>query len=741
LKQKPLPQAQSLEAATLEPVAMSCNFHAFPLVNPNELLESLSLDDASRIDQACCRFEDAIRSGQHPRIEDFLPGFVEPARSALLRELLLTEIEFRTVGGLPVVREAYERRFPGQQPLLDSVWRQAGIEYAEPAGADRLIAERDTVPAEGQSTQRESTRHVGEEDPLDFLGPPQEPGELGTVGGYRLLKVLGRGGMGLVFEALDPHLGRLVALKVMRPSLAAKTLARQRFLREARAMAAVEHDHVAPVYHVGEDHGVPFLAMPLLRGESLQQRLDRCRALSIAEAFRIGRQVAAGLAAAHARGLIHRDIKPDNIWLEAETDRVKILDFGLARAAEGDTTLTHAGTVMGTPKYMSPEQALGQEVDARSDLFSLGSVLYRLLGGQAPYSGDSVTAVLVSVALNTPQPLQELNPQVPPALAEVIERLMHKAPAQRYQSAQEVIAALDAAQQSAAGAIEPTSVREPEPATMSRSDTHVRSQTVANSVSRHPPPLLEPRTAHPAVPPRAMRRPLVYLAAAAVIVLGSVLAATQFLKNRPPPTPSLSLDGTVDVDVHDPDDPARPWQRLFSPLALPVRPTDRIRIQTTLNQPAYPYVLWLGCKGDVTPLYPWVPSNEPDWTSRPLEELPVRAVMQPDGTHAGYRVTGPTGMETIILMMRKSPLPKGVDAAVQARLKDRPPQEGISNRRFVAYFVNGELLRKDQDLQRGIDVSATEVEARLVALHADLYQRLRPYCDRLWAVSFTHVDE
>ncbi len=211
-----------------------------------------------------------------------------------------------------------------------------------------------------------------------FLAPAELPDELGRIAGYRVLKVLGSGGMGIVMEAEDMQLGRRAALKVMRPMLAASPAARTRFLREARAAAAIQHDNVVTIYQVGEHDGLPYLAMQLLDGEPLARRLARQGKFPLAETVRIGRQIAAGLAAAHAREVVHRDIKPDNIWLETEGDRVKILDFGLAHVADNLPRLTQSGAVAGTPAYMAPEQIANEAVDPRSDLFSLGCVLYEM---------------------------------------------------------------------------------------------------------------------------------------------------------------------------------------------------------------------------------------------------------------------------------------------------------------------------------------------------------------------------
>ncbi len=193
----------------------------------------------------------------------------------------------------------------------------------------------------------------------DFLSPPQSGDELGRLGKYRILKVMGHGGMGVVYKAEDPVLKRSVAIKAMLPGVAAGASAGQRFLREAQTMAAVEHDHIVRIHDVAEERGVPFLAMEFLKGEPLDVRLERDGKLAAAETVRIGREIAAGLQAAHERGLIHRDIKPANVWLEAPRGRVKILDFGLARSAEQESMLTQQGAIVGTPSYMAPEQARG----------------------------------------------------------------------------------------------------------------------------------------------------------------------------------------------------------------------------------------------------------------------------------------------------------------------------------------------------------------------------------------------
>jgi serine/threonine-protein kinase len=272
---------------------------------------------------------------------------------------------------------------------------------------------------------------------LDFLAPSDWPDSMGRLGPYEVKGILGRGGMGVVLKAFDLALNRNVAIKVLLAPLAAHGAARRRFLREARAAAAVVHEHVVSVHAVDEAHGLPYLVMEYVPGRSLQERLDREGPLSLTEVLRIGMQTAAGLAAAHAQGLVHRDVKPANILLENGVERVRLTDFGLARAV-ADAALTQSGVVAGTPQFMAPEQARAEALDHRADLFSLGSTLYAMCTGHAPFRAESAVAVLRRVSDDTPRPVRELNPDVPAWLAAIIARLHAKDPAQRYQSATEV---------------------------------------------------------------------------------------------------------------------------------------------------------------------------------------------------------------------------------------------------------------------------------------------------------------
>jgi serine/threonine protein kinase len=286
----------------------------------------------------------------------------------------------------------------------------------------------------------------------DFLAPPQADEELGRLGKYRILKILGAGGMGIVFQGEDLLLKRSVAIKLMLPSLAAD--AGQRFLLEAQAMAAVKNEHIVTIYQADQEHGKFFFAMELLKGEPLQERLNRREPLPVGEVLRIGREIAEALAAAHKMGLIHRDIKPANIWLEADpaldtanqAGRVKLLDFGLARIAAQQARLTQRGVLVGTPAYMAPEQALGSAPDARCDLFSLGVVLYQMCTGLQPFHAPDVISTLLQVSQHQPVAPITLHAELPVGLSDLIMQLLQKDADKRPASAAAVVHTLQSLQ-------------------------------------------------------------------------------------------------------------------------------------------------------------------------------------------------------------------------------------------------------------------------------------------------------
>ncbi|MCY2995324.1 MAG: protein kinase, partial [Planctomycetota bacterium] len=255
---------------------------------------------------------------------------------------------------------------------------------------------------------------------------------------FRLLRRIGHGGMGDVYEAHDESLDRRVAVKVLPDDLARDEVFIARFRAEAWAVAHLEHPHVVSLHFIGEDGGHHFFVMDLVDGESLAQRLARERCLPLPESLRIIEQCLAGLEAAHAQGLIHRDIKPSNIMLEAHTGRVLLVDFGLVRRIDQSLLITATGLIMGTLDYISPEQARGRPADARSDLYSLGAVLYQMLAGRLPFTADTPTGMLFQHAYEPPFPLAEAVPDLPAPMVRIVQRLMAKDPAERHQSCAEV---------------------------------------------------------------------------------------------------------------------------------------------------------------------------------------------------------------------------------------------------------------------------------------------------------------
>ncbi|HEX8201266.1 MAG TPA: serine/threonine-protein kinase, partial [Isosphaeraceae bacterium] len=353
----------------------------------------------------------------------------DPVRlQGLLDDALPEEVERALLDHLGEC-EACQRgleRLAAEGPWWANLRRFAPIETSTPDGPSptiRVAVDSGAIDFRGPAE--------GDEVSLDFLAPSDDPRFLGRLGRYEVTGIVGRGGMGLVLKALDPPLNRYVAVKVLAPELATSGPARTRFAREAKAAAAVAHEHVVPIYAVDEAGGLPYLVMPYVAGQSLRERVERDGPLGLVEALRVGMQVAQGLGAAHAQGLVHRDVKPANILLENGVERVKITDFGLARAVD-DASVTQSGVVTGTPEFMSPEQARGELVDPRSDLFSLGGVLYAMCTGHAPFRAGTSLAVLKRVCEDRHRPIRALNPGIPGWFEEIVDRLLEKDPNDRF---------------------------------------------------------------------------------------------------------------------------------------------------------------------------------------------------------------------------------------------------------------------------------------------------------------------
>jgi serine/threonine protein kinase len=542
-----------------------------------------------------------------------------------------------------------------------------------------------------------------EEDVLTVLQPAQQADELGRLAGYRILKVLGQGGMGVVFHGEDPQLQRPVALKAMRPALVAVPSAKKRFLREARAAAAIKHDNIVSIYQVGEDRGFPFLAMEFLEGEALDQRLKREPKPPLAEVLRIGREMAEGLAAAHERGLVHRDVKPGNIWLEGQRGRVKILDFGLARSTDDPAHLTQSGAIVGTPSYMAPEQAEGRtnDIGPATDVWALGVVLYQMLAGRLPFRGGSTTATLHEICTRSLEPLGGLRPDVSPALEAIVFRSLQKEAARRYPSARALAENLQRFL-----------------------DVEVAAETKI-------------------VPPMKRKMPLVWGAALVAVVLlvaaGWGLRSLLWNGSTPhttetepvPPSVAVPFKGSIDVIVTEPKNPRRDRLRLHEPGARPLKPGDEVKVEVVLNRPGFVYILWIDAKGKPIPIYPW---REGEWDARPSDEKPVMKLISPEGVDIYPIDPGPQGLETLVLLVRETKLERDVDLRKEIGEVGAQDWPDLT---YVAWFENGVEVMDEPN--RAPSGKVGESSNPAVRTQKRLQQRLGERFEYTRAVSFGNL--
>jgi len=513
-----------------------------------------------------------------------------------------------------------------------------------------------STSGEGHAQPESTSTELVADAPLQQL---MEPGT--TFGRYKIIAELGKGGMGVVYKAYDTQLDRDVSLKVVRPDIAAKPNTGDRFLREARALAAVRHDHVVEVYDYGERGGVRFLTMPLLAGETLEARLASRRPLSPREVVRIGLELAEGLAAIHARELIHRDLKPSNVWLEASNGRVKLLDFGLVRDSGASDHLTRTGAVVGTPEYMSPEQVNLLDVDVRSDLFSLGSVLYKAGTGQSAFAGPSVTATLKAVGEVDPPPARTVNPAVPAALSDLIEWLHRKNPANRPASASEVAHALR--------------VLATTPETPGVNGASARREGKGRK--------------------RWPSRLRIAAAIAAGLFLAFCIVWYPSIRDRlretgPDPDSSPEQNGSTEalrvralevLHFKKIDNKKTQPRRLLGKDSFGASLDDDIKVTAHLSRPAYSYLIVFRPDGKDEVLYPQGANEAPDPTDQPVYPSKNRSKV--------YGLTEGTGLWVIALVASSSPLPAYAEWRKQHPGGPWAKSEGEAN---VVWLDDGQWL-------------------------------------------------
>jgi hypothetical protein len=553
----------------------------------------------------------------------------------------------------------------------------------------------------------------------------EAPATLPSLPGYEVLGKLGEGGMGVVFQARDLTLKRLVAIKqLLHPAPSAEGLAR--FRAEAEALARLRHPHVVPIHAAGEQDGRPFFVMEYVEGGGLDRKING-RPQPPADAARLLMLLARAVHAAHQQGIVHRDLKPANVLLAPPADEPalntayglpKVSDFGLSKTLGEDQGRTAGGTVLGTPGYMAPEQAAGrpEDVGPATDVYALGAILYELLTGQVPFRGRSLLETLEQVRTQPPRSPRELRPDVPPALEAVCLRCLAKSPADRYPTA----------------------------------------QALAEDLGRF---LSGEKPAAPAAPPAPARtntdaaRPRAVLAAALVGLLLAGAAASFFWPwNSPPPASIEPVRGT-DQSAATPTPPApraeryagfidlRIWRkdgdkplrmRLTDAGALPLHDGDRFRIEAKVTPAAYLYLFGIDTEGVVTPIYPWQPQK--GWGSRPSQESRLEVLSLPERDNATWGFVGDKeGMETFLMLARPTPLDAD-DGTVRGWFEGLSPQRPVQNARSAVWFDNGRIVEDDPRRTRA-SFEEGQSDDPLLRLQGLLRERLQPHAVFTTAVS------
>jgi serine/threonine protein kinase len=610
---------------------------------------------------------------------------------------------------------------PAQAPtdtFLGALLGTLGTEpHAEEAECGRMLARLEQMPATATlPTQAVDTTAPPAEAPTDeiFGSLPR------AFGRYSVIRRLGAGGMGAVYLAEDPVLERPVALKVAHFQGPDGSVAAQRFLREARAAASLQHEGLCRVLDCGECEGISYYTMEYIEGRPLSQLVEKGRPLPPRQAAELVRQVALALDEAHRRGVVHRDLKPSNIMLDGQ-DRPKVVDFGLARR-DSDSTLTEAGALAGTLPYMSPEQVNGKPAGPASDLYSLGVILYRLLTGRLTFEGLTRADLIYHIAHVAPERPSRWHPGLDRRLEAICWKALAKAETERFSSMGAMAAALDeyldsatAATQDFAPAPPSQPVGEPAPA--------VESSGLRTSYSAR----------------WWLLRCLPVVAILAVILFGFYRYREPSQVLAPSGDPLPPFKGWVDVRVWqqlqvEPRAPRRQGLKLRDSNALPLTPKDCIRIEAQLNRPGYLYLFWIDSEGKAIPVYPWEPNQ---WENRPPKEEAVSNLSLPPELDKCWDMQpGKSGMETLLLLVRETPW---THQDIRGMLSGLPRQKE-QNLQAAVWFENWEVDRSDAERAPNFFNQSRNGDA-VMETQRLLRERLHDQCAYSRAVSFASKGE
>ncbi|HUT13598.1 MAG TPA: protein kinase [Thermoguttaceae bacterium] len=528
--------------------------------------------------------------------------------------------------------------------------------------------------------------------PMDVLSATEDPVEHpAAIGRYRVCRVLGQGAFGVVYLADDPELDRPVAVKVPRPGRFSSESETKRFLEEARFAARLQHPGIVTVHDVGRESDRCYIVTEYIQGRTLQQLID-AESLFPAQAAGLVARVADALHYAHKKGFVHRDLKPGNILIDSQ-GHPHVADFGLA--VSEDSQRLYTGQVAGTPAYMSPEQVRGEthHLDGRTDIWSLGVILYQLLTGRQPFWRGRTADCLDEIQHRDPKPPRQIDDSVPAELERIALKCLAKRSTERYNTAADLAADL----------------------------RHWR------------PGLRDAPTSGPPQPVRTssgVRKPLWWIAGCVVLI---AVILTIFFATRPttPSGTTTPITGTIDVKVRNPDNPQRRDLSLAEAGALPLISGDHIRVEASVSQPSYLYVVWISPEGEATPVYPWAPG---EWDSRPEHEQPISSISLPEGLNTGWPMQGPAGMETLVLLARGTPLPHDIE--LRELFAGFPVQE-IQDPRAIVWLDKGEVV--DTVEREPQFFNPQEIDDPVLTTQRLLSERLGPHFQLIRAVSFANV--